>query len=624
MQICGILIIGMKRGLGALSILLLLWVIGCSKETFFGEPIASEPEAKIVSIPDGTILTSSSEIPLSLVVTTDVKKKELVEPYTLSASILSLGGTEVASVTLDRVNPQSGPLPALIPPQLPPGTYTLVLTLMKGQTQAYQNRVTFFVEEGSYELERLSLFPPSVLPFSTTILQVSPRIPPGSDPWIRWTIQGKVVQEKLYSQGGTELRWTSPVKEGVYPVRVDLFPHPPKEGTTYSFASPTYLTSQLVVSSTVGLQDTDLKPESSHWSLFHFMGNLKDSGYRKNKAEYGRGHLKEIGSPQVLLKETVFGYYLDGTSGFVTEQFLLSFEGEPPLESFTLRFRLRPEAPVEDRTWFETKTKEGTFHLKIQTNKDKKIEAFLEVGNSRVIIPSRGSIQEGRAQLLELSFTQEGKMLQVRWRFEGVPEEPVGALELPKGGLEAFGKEGVSWIGIGEGGSGFVGILDEFGIRTERSSSTAMGTKVPIRTEGKVEQTESGYILSPGSSLYYGPLDFLPQEISFSIEKLAHSGVEIRLLGKDVDRPWAIISVKEGKWNIVAGGKEFTLPPPGGDTLKLSLRRDKETITVSWNDVSVSVPADPTGPETFSFQIYHATTAVHSLDVKDIRVVLQN
>ena len=609
--------------MSALGILLLLWVGGCSKESFFGESAASEPEAKVLTIPDGTIL-SSSEIPLSLAVTTDVKKKELAEPYALSASILSVDGTEVASVTLDRVNPQSGPLPALIPPQLPPGTYTLQLTLKKGSTQTYQNRVTFFVAEGPYELERISLFPPSVLPFSTAIVQVALRIPSPSDPWIRWTIQGKVVQEKLYSQGGAELRWTSPAKEGVYPVRVDLFPHPPKEGTTYSFASPTYLTSQLVVSSTVGLQDTDLKPESSHWSLFHFMGNLKDSGYRKNKAEYGRGHLKEIGSPQVLLKETVFGYYLDGKSGFVTEQFLLSFEGEPPLESFSLRFRLRPEAPVEDRTWFETKTKEGTFHLKIHTNKDKKIEAFLEVGNSRIVIPSRGSIQEGRAQQLELSFTQEAKMLRAMWSLEGISEDPVGAFELPEGGLSTFGKEGISWIGIGEEGSGFVGVLDEFGIRTERSSSTGMGTKVPIRTEGKVEQTASGYILSPGSSFYYGPLDSLPQEISLSIEKLANAGVEIRLLGKDVDRPWAIISGKEGKWNITAGGKEYTLPAPTGDTLKFSIRKDRETVTVSWNEVSVSIVASSAEHETFSFQIYHAPTAVHPLGVKDIRVVSQN
>jgi hypothetical protein len=615
----------MKRGLGALSILLLLWVGACSKESFFGESAASEPEAKVLTIPDGTIL-SSSEIPLSLAVTTDVKKKDLVEPYTLSASILSLDGTEVASVTLDRVNPQSGPLPALIPPQLPPGTYTLQLTLKKGSTQTYQNRVTFFVAEGLYELERISLFPPSVLPFSTAIVQVALRIPSQSDPWIRWTIQGKVVQEKLYSQGGAELRWTSPEKEGVYPVRVDLFPHPPREGTTYSFASPTYLTSQLVVSSTVGIQDTDLKPESSHWSLFHFMGNLQDSGYRKNKAVYGRGHLKEIGSPQVQLKETVFGYYLDGKSGFVTEQFLLSFDGESPLGGFTLRFRLRPGVPVEDRTWFETKSKEGTFHLKIQTNTDKKLEAFLEVGGARMIFPSRGTVQEGRAQLLELSFTQVGKMLQARWSFEGVPEEPVEALELPEGGLEAFGKEGVSWIGIGEGGSGFVGILDEFGIWTERSSSvsTAIGTKVPIRTEGKVEQTESGYILSPGSSLYCGPLESRPQEISLSIEKLANSGVEIRLLGKGRDAPWAIISGKEGKWNIAAGGKEFTLPLPGGDTIKFSMRKDKEKVTITWNEVTVSVTADSAEPETFSLQIYHAAAAVHPLGVKDIRVVLQN
>ena len=606
--------------------LLLLWVAGCSKESFFGEPEASEPEAKVLSIPDGTILSSSSEIPLSLVVTTEVEKKELVEPYALTASILSVDGTEVATVTLDRVDPQSGSLPALIPPQLSPGTYTLVLALKKGQTQAYQNRITFFVGEGSYELERISLFPPSVLPFSTAILQVSLRIPPNTDPWIRWIIQGKVVQEMLYSQGGAELRWTSPGKEGVYPVGVELFPSPPKEGTTYSFASPTYLTSQMVVSSTVGTQDTDLHPESSHWSLFHFMGNLKDSGYRKDKVEYGKGHLKEIGSPQVLLRETVFGYYLDGKSGFVTEQCLLPFEGEFSPESFALRFRLRPEAPLEDRTWFEMRSKEGTFHLKIQTNTNNKLEAFLEAGGSRMIIPSKGSVQEGRTQIVELSFSQVGNVLQATWSFEGMSEGSVGELELPEGGLSSFVKEGVSWIGTGEEGNGFVGVLDEFGIRTDRSSSnsTGMGKKILIQSEGKVEQIESGYILYPGSSLYCGPLESLPQEISFSVEQLVNAGVEIRLLWKGRDVPWAILSGKEGKWNIEMEGKEFTLPSPSGDTIQFSIRKDKETVTVSWNEVSVSVTADSVEPETVFFQIYHVPTAVHPLRVKDLRILAQN
>ncbi len=619
----------MKRGVGALLYILLLFGSGsCSKESFFGDTTPQEPDAKVLTIVDGTILGTSSEIPLSLTVTTDLKKKEIVEPYALSASIQTLDGTEVATVTIDKVEPTTGPLPSLVPPNLPTGTYTLIVTLKKGQTQAFQNRVTFFVEEGSYELERISLFPPSVLPFSTAIVRVALRIPPQADPLIRWTIQGKVVQEKLYSQGGSELQWSSPGKEGVYPVRVELFPRPPKEGTTYSFSSPLYLTSQLVVSSMVGLQDTDLQPEAAHWSLFHFMGNLKDSGYRKNKVEYGKGHVKETGSPQVMLKGTVFGYYLDGKSGFFMEQPLLPFGLESPFEGFTIRFRLRPEEPVGGRTWFETKAKDGTCRLIIRTNSEKKMEALLEVGSSSVLLQSKGLVQESRAQLVELSFILTGNIVQAKWSLDGSTEEPVGKLELPEGKLVSSAQEGVSWIGRAEEGNGFVGVLDEFGIRIEKPSASSKESeaKIPIQTEGGVGQVDSTYILSPESSLQWGPIELasIPKEIILFIEPLGTARMEIRLTGRGRDTPWVIIHGKDGKWEIASGGKVFTLSPPTGDTIKFFIRKQKQTITVTWNEVSVSVSSDSVEPEAFSIQIYHAAEAVHPLKIKGIKILEQN
>ncbi|GAB4374141.1 MAG: hypothetical protein Kow009_09800 [Spirochaetales bacterium] len=625
---------------GVFSILILLWFIGCSQEAFFGESVTPEPEAKVLSIADGTVLAPSAEIPLTLSVSSDLKKKGIEEPYTLSASILAFDGTEVASVTLDKVDPRNGPLPSLVPPGLGPGTYTLVLTLQRGQAISYQNRVTFFVEDGSYELDRISLFPPAVLPFSTAILKVELAVPAESDPWIRWSIEGSVVQEKLYSQGGGTLQWTAPGKEGVYPVQVELFPRAPEEGTTYSFASPITLSSQLVVSSSVGLQDSDFQPESEYWSLFHFTGNRKDSGYRKGKAVYGKGNLKEIGLPQVMLKGTMFGYDLDGKSGFMTDQLLLPLQETSFPPNWAVRFRLLPEEPVADRTWFETTSKDGMFRLQVRTNSDRRLEAIVETGGARVMVPSLGAIQAETPQEVELSFTQVGNAFQARWRIGDLEESPLDVFAVPAGGFTFTGNEGGAWIGTGKEGNGFVGVVDEFGIKVKQPSPAAetegeaegerpagFGQTVQIRTEGKAEPKGSVYSLLPGGSLFIGPveLSLLPQEISFTIEE-GNTGrgnpasMEIRLLGTDREVPRAVLSRKEGRWTMRVGETVWDLSPPEDGTIRFRVAKQGSTTSVGWKDTTIPIAGEGSGSDELTIQITCPSDGVYPLNVMGIRI----
>ena len=358
------------------------------------------------------------------------------------------------------------------------------------------------------------------------------------------------------------------------------------------------------------------------------MGNLRDSGYRKNKIEYEKGHLKEIGSPQVMLKGTMFGYYLDGKSGFVTEQLLMPFGTETNPEKFTFRFRLKPEGPLGGRTWFETKGNDGVFHLRIRTSEENRMEALVEMGGSSILVPSKSSMQEGRARVVELSFNLIGNALQLQWSIDGQAEAPGTTLELPEGGFASIEKRGISWIGVGEEGNGFVGLLDEFGIRVEKTSSSVKesSTDIPIQTEGRVEKSDTAYILSPDSSLYYGPIELssIPKEVIFSIEQLGTARVEIRLFGKGNNTPWVIVRGKEGKWEIALEGKEFALSPPASDTIRFLIYKQKQTITLTWNEVTVSFADSREEQTTFSIQIYQAADAVHSLKVYSMKIFEQN
>jgi len=474
----------MKRIRGGVFILILalaLGLAGCSKESFFGESSVTEPEVKIITLENGTILNPAAEIPISLSVSSEYQKKEVSEPYMLFASILTSEGVEVASVTIENVELRTGPLPPLLPPRLEGGTYNLVLTLKQGQTIVFQGKTTFFIEEGVFAVEKISMYPLSVPPVSTAIIQAILSVPSGSDPFIRWTIQGKVVQEKTLSEGGEELTWLSPEKGGVYPVRVDLFPRIPKEGETYTFSSEVSLTAQIFVSSSIGLQDTDLKPEEAHFSLFHFLGNLKDSGYRKNKLIYGTGNLRSIGTTNVMRKEGVFGYALDGYSGFFTAQSLLPVGGNALLP-FTLRFRLRPETPVANRTWFEFVTKDRAFQLLIGTSDSGTPETRLSMGGVEEVMHSDSVLQEGVTALVEFSLYSLENVLYGRWMVNGVTE-PLQrfSMEIP-----TVGEEGSTWIGLGKEGGGFIGILDEFGIRTDASQGTIQEGSIPVQVGGAV------------------------------------------------------------------------------------------------------------------------------------------
>jgi hypothetical protein len=475
----------MKRIRGGVFILFLALVLGmagCSKESFFGESSVTEPEVKIITLENGTILNPAAEIPLSLSVSSEYHKKEISEPCTLLASILTSEGIEVASVTIEKVELRTGPLPPLLPPRLERGTYNLVLMLKQDERIVFQEKTTFFVEEGVFAVEKISMYPLSVPPVSTAIIQANLNVPSGSDPLIRWTIQGRVVQEKPLSEGGDELAWLSPEKGGVYPVRVDLFPRVPKEGESYTFSSEVSLIAQIFVSSSIGLQDTDLKPEEEHFSLFHFLGNLKDAGYRNNKLIYGNGNLKTIGTDKVVRKEGVFGYALDGYGGFFTGQSLLPIGGNALLP-FTLRFRLRPETPVENRTWFEFVTKERAFQLQVGTSDNGTPEARLSMGDVEEVMHSDSVLQEGITALVEFSLSSSENILYGRWIVDGVTE-PLHrfSMEIP-----TVGEEGSTWIGLGEEGRGFIGILDEFGIRTDASQDTIQEGPVLVQVWGTVE-----------------------------------------------------------------------------------------------------------------------------------------
>ncbi|MFQ3620851.1 MAG: hypothetical protein SNJ78_07890 [Spirochaetales bacterium] len=590
----------MKKRMGGILIFTLwAFIFGCSKEAFFGDPAPSEPEVKVLSLSEGAVLSPSAEIPLSLSLSSTGKKKDLSEPYTLIASIQTTVGEEVASVSIPSIPPESGPLPSLVPPPLQRGSYILVLSLKQGQIEVYQKKIPFFVELGSYTLERFSLYPPSVPPASNALLQVVVQKPEQSDPWLRWTIQGRVVQEKLLSEGGAEVSWISPEKEGVYPVRVDLYPFQPKD----SFPSPVFLTAQLIVSNTVGVQENDFSPEESYWSLFHFMGNLRDSGSRKDKLSYkagGGGNLAPLGSPRITLKNRVFGYYLEGESGFGTDQLLLPLPEKERTFTWTIQFRLRPEAPLENRTWFETRSSDGLIYFRIGTQETGALKAQVKFESVLLEFPSNTFLQVDTTYLVEFSLSIEVSEAKGIWTLNGQAEPPIKLpVEIKIPALQGEANKAVrpdqsrlgkTWIGRGEQSFGFVGVLDEFGILYIPSSSPSTVTastspSVSLQKEGTVSELDTGFVLSPGAGLLWAgipwegkALEFeLPVDLSSFGAKLVFN-LEANSAGSALSHRLAEIHYQDGVAALFVKGSQSKLPLPEVGVWRLSLEQQKESL----------------------------------------------
>lgn len=459
-----------------LLLLLGLVVTACKAPVGFMSEESKPDEVVVDTIKKGTFVTSEDDIPLSL----RYDRDEIVLDR-LSIDLLSEDGEVLGSQQLSADELQQDQLPAIKLPELETGLYYLEL---KGytveDTLVIDEKTEFFYVDGTYAVRNIISFPPVINPGTEALLAAQLQVPDQSDPYLRWSMGEETIAEGLLSEGLDKLQWDAPKNEGVYSVKIELFPVTPASGT-FTFSSSVSLEIEVFVtrgeSGTAGM----LFPESSYYSVLHFEGDYTDNGERSSADD-----VYPIGNPEIDVRGNLFGYYIDEASGFTIDDFILPLDDSGTLRPFSLTMKLYLDEKAEKALFFETTSDSDNFSFSVETDPVDGLSCVLKSKNREIRSTSETDPQHSIPSTFTLSVVPGEEEITFYWFFDGEPVK----VEEKQMAVPSLSGEGSAVIG---GKGGFTGVIDEFGIFYEDAQSRAATD--PYVYSRRVREKMNGTIL---------------------------------------------------------------------------------------------------------------------------------
>lgn len=587
---------------------------------------------RVRSIEPGKFVSTEDTIPIDI----DIAGLEQA-PYELIINLLDMNGAVLATqkqIFEEELEKQT--VPDLVLPVIPEGQYLLQYRFYNTEGELfYEETVSFFYITETYEIGGIRSFPNAINPSSTAILKANIIAPPDSNPYLRWKIGDEIISEGYYSENAHLFSWLSPELEGIYSVSLELFPVMPKDGLTFS--SEIQMTTELYVTAEPEPERNELQPEDRYFSLFHFRGNTRDSGYRESKEK-----TSIIGSPELRLSGETYGYFLDGNSGFSVPSVLLPFENNRLLP-FSLVFEGIFNSFEPGQSLFRTATADGLFTFRLGINDDGRLQAVFGNGTESAV-----SVIPGNSQVL--FFDPDGGKGNITVSVVPGKEEPAGPEEMHilwYNGETLIHREfitidlnpenlnGKSIIG---GNGGFTGLLDEFGIyhNRENTGSSIIENVFAVSLEerfgldlrfaegfdsynlpdnlsytGGVRLSQGKAVLpGGGSEIELPPLMFRNENADIKVEVFgslpAERGFVCRVEFPDTDLPPVMLDVLG---NLSVGDEEIVPPPfiSDGKLFEFALIHNRDGVILKIGDERI--PLDETSRESVNvlFSIQNGT-----------------
>ncbi len=610
----------------------LFFLLSCNENTLFMPEMDLEPEVSLETIRDGEIISQEEGIPFSLLYTSGSKGEE-VTVSSLEIFIEDAENNRVREIVLSEEDLAVESDLLLDIQDLPEGVYSVNFMIYEKEELLSEKRVYFFNTQSPPSLLSVSAYPPVFYPGSEGILQANLETEEEDDPYLRWKLGDSVQGEGYLSQGLDKLAIPAPVTEGIYSVQVEVFPEGPPEDISYPFISEINQTLEIFVSKDVEPGPNELTPNFSYYSVLHFQGNLRDQGIRTDLAE---GVSEEdgavpVGEPHVDIWERMFGYYLNGNSGFSLDGIVLPFYRNGNLSPFSLNFRLMVEELKENSTLLDTYLTDDTFKFRVFSTEEGKLNAHIRADGKETVITSEYPLLNPKTAVsLSISVLPQEDSTIVMWFLNGILVSlseisfpirltaPIGIGEEVEAGKEkdeydmirgSLAAEGETIIG---GENGITGIIDEFGVyfRDEQSRpspddevySKAMeseygsslryaegfeGIFLPgeLKVEGDVMVNTSNLVLEPDSSVVFP--DFLFDEKSLFVEAGIDSEpdtenpgkLEIKAVYNDTNARTDNI---EDNLPLFVFYSNDTIAVPDGDVYRV-MRKDNEPLTIEFN-----------------------------------------
>ncbi|HVO38923.1 MAG TPA: hypothetical protein VMV03_07830 [Spirochaetia bacterium] len=557
----------------------------CGDQSLFMSLRTDVSDVQLTMVSDGQVLTDGKGVPLTVAAQDSTKLKDLEMDVTLTSGA-------GASVWHNRQ-----PVPALNeqltiqPPSLPAGQYKMDVVVYSAGEVAQKKSANFFVAAGGWRIAGIKSYPPVITSSGKVLLKADLQYPSGSDPWVRWSWKGKVIQKGSISQGLGKILWTVPADEGVYTITLEMFPVAPTGDSDFSFSSSMSLSTDVYVSMGTRPGRGDLGPDSSYLSLMHMQASLDDAGVGARKA--GKTTAISVGSPEIVSTEEGFGYRAAPGSGIALSWLALPMENGS-LKPFTIEFGISFDSFSGQNNVFTAASTDGglTFAISVDPVTHMPQGTLSAAGGSSIVIPWSGlGLTTGQRYFLSLSIIPSAQSITGLWYLNGLL---VASRTVPYA-RTVVGEDGKSVIG---GDNGFSGIIDEFGVYFRDGAGRAStdpdqykrveqqrygadlalaegfeGVYPPVGfgVEGKGTMAPGGVTLPADSALVLPALNVGGGALSFNADVTSDSpkSAVLRLEwdgdnAPALDMPAAIDS-GELKFRIGANGKSLVMSSGGSD-----------------------------------------------------------
>jgi hypothetical protein len=574
------------------TLLMLVVLAACGDQSFFMSSKNSSEDLQISSLPDGSVIQGGAALPVTVTSPGSVSGTD----YEIDVTVLSSTGSAVwHNRTAVTINEQMQlPLPAA----LASGQYRADWILFSAGESVQKKSVSFFIAETGWKVTAIKSFPLVISSSATIMLKAELGVPPGANPWLRWSWKGRSLAKGALADGLDTILWVTPADSGVYTVTLELFPFAPAVGGDYAFSSTLALSTDIVVSGGTAAGASDLGADSSFLSLLRLQATLDDTGTGAHKN--GKTRAVSIGKPAIVAQDDCFGYRLDASSGIQIPWFAFPMDGGV-LKPFTLSLRVSLADHAAAGTLVRASTADGGFQLSLAMDPQTGGPAatLTVAGSPAIVIPWTGpALVDGQRSLLSLSIVPLGSTLTAQWFLDG---EQVGARSVSCK-LPPLTQSGTVTIG---GDQGFAGIVDEFGVYAQdpagrpapdpdlysRAQKKLLGARVVLAdgfdginlgtgfvVKGQGQLAAGSLLLSPGASLALPPVKVEGAPLSLSAD-----------LSADSARSAVLVASWEG-----GASPEQSIPVTADKTgLHFSLAADGRTITVltAKGETAVTLPA---------------------------------
>lgn len=243
-------------------LIIIILLFSCSDVSEF--LFETEQSIEIRSIDNGFIFKEGEKLPLSILFHGNII------PESFSVVIFDDEGTSWGQTdVLIPFSEDEYNTALLIPEELPDGKYIFHIRVYEKEKEISFKEIIIFKTDGDYSIEQLISMPHETRAGKDVLIYADLTYPEDSDPFLRWMINGKILNEGFLSEGLDSLHLISEMKAGIYKINLYVFP----EFCDTSMFSSVTTSTEIVVSDEPLPEADSFFPEDEYSLLFHFSGD---------------------------------------------------------------------------------------------------------------------------------------------------------------------------------------------------------------------------------------------------------------------------------------------------------------------------------------------------------------